>query len=211
VVVLFALLTFFVKTTPSLPMDLQITQAIQSWDSHYITAFMRLISWPGFLPQSIFIILMIAMLLYRYGLYWEAVTSILASLFSGVINQLTKVLIARPRPPIHIVDVFQVLESYSFPSGHVMFYMILFGFVWYLTYTLLKPSAQRSLLLGVFGIFILLVGVSRIYLGQHWASDVLGAYLLGSLILAGIILLYQWGKTRFFVHQPVAPPDSAKK
>jgi undecaprenyl-diphosphatase len=92
-----------------------------------------------------------------------------------------------------------------------MFYMILFGFAWYLTYTLLKPSAQRSLLLGVFGIFILLVGVSRIYLGQHWASDVLGAYLLGSLILAGIILLYQWGKTRFFVHQPVAPPDSAKK
>jgi undecaprenyl-diphosphatase len=208
---LFALLTFFVKTTPSFPIDLQITQAIQAFDSPLFTALMRLISWPGFLPQSIFIVLLIAMLLYRSGLYWEAVTSILASLFSGGINQLAKVLIARPRPPVHIVEVFDVLESYSFPSGHVMFYMILFGFVWYLTYTLLKPSMQRSLLLGVSGIFVLFVGISRIYLGQHWASDVLGAYLLGSLILAGVILLYRSGKTRFFVRQPVVPPDSAKE
>jgi hypothetical protein len=51
---------------------------------------------------------------------------------------------------------------------------------------------------------IILIGISRIYLGQHWASDVLGAYLLGSLTLVAIIQLYRWGKTRFFVRQPVA-------
>jgi undecaprenyl-diphosphatase len=106
-----------------------------------------------------------------------------------------------------LVDVFAVLNSYSFPSAHVMFYTILFGFVFYLTYTVLKSSWLRSGLLGLFGVFILLVGVSRIYLGQHWASDVLGAYLLGGLILAGVIFLYQWGKSRFFVRQPVASPD----
>jgi undecaprenyl-diphosphatase len=52
-------------------------------------------------------------------------------------------------------------------------------------------------LLGLFGILILFVGASRVYLGQHWTSDVLGAYLLGGVILAGIVLLYQWGKPRF--------------
>ena len=50
-----------------------------------------------------------------------------------------------------------------------------------------------------------LMGVSRIYQGQHWFSDVMGAYLLGSVWLALTIKFYRWGKPRFFVHQPVAP------
>ena len=104
--------------------------------------------------------------------------------------------IQRPRPAGNLVEVFEVLETYSFPSGHVMMYMILFGFVWYVAYTLLRRSWQRSLLLGLFGSFIALVGISRIYLGQHWASDVLGAYLLGSVILIGIIIFHQWGRSR---------------
>jgi undecaprenyl-diphosphatase len=207
---IFLLLAVLARTTPAFPIDLQITSAIQSIDSPAFDGLMRVISWPGFSPQSAVVTLLIALALYRYGLPWEAVTGLLASLLSGLTNQLMKNFIQRPRPSVDLVDVFAVLESYSFPSGHVMFYTILFGFVWYLAYTLLKPSWTRSLLLGIPGVFIALVGISRIYLGQHWASDVLGAYLLGGLMLAGIILLYQWGKTRFFVRQPVAPPDSKR-
>ena len=206
-----ALLTFLVQTTPSFPIDLQITQAIQSINSSFFAGSMKLISWPGFFPQSMIITLIIALGLYVYGLHWESVTSLLAAFFSGVTNELFKNLIQRPRPSIDIVDVFAVLNSYSFPSAHVMFYTILFGFIWYLIYTLLKPSLPRRFLLGFFGVFILFIGISRIYLGQHWASDVLGAYLLGGLILVGVILMYQWGKTRFFVRQPVDPPHPKGK
>jgi undecaprenyl-diphosphatase len=206
--IVFVLLAFLARTTPFFPIDFQITQAIQSIDSPIFDGLMRLISWPGYSPQSMIVTLLIALVLYLYGLRWESVTALLASLFSGLTNQLVKILIQRPRPSVNSVDVF---ESYSFPSGHVMFYTILFGFLWYLAYTLLKPSWQRSLLLGLFGVLVLGVGVSRIYLGQHWASDVLGAYLLGGLMLAGIILLYQWGKKRFFLRQPVGPPDSIKE
>lgn len=56
----------------------------------------------------------------------------------------------------------------------------------------------------IFGSLVLTIGVSRIYLGEHWASDVVGAYLLGSLVLIGVIQFYRWGETRFFIHQPVA-------
>jgi membrane-associated phospholipid phosphatase len=210
-IVAFALLAFLVRTTPSFPIDLQITRAIQSIDSPIFDGLMRLISWPGFSPHSTIVTLLIALVLYLFGLHWEAVTALLASLLSGLTNQLIKILIQRPRPSGDIVDVFAVLKSYSFPSGHVMFYTILFGFLWYLAYTLLKPSWQRRLLLVLLGGLILGVGASRIYLGQHWASDVLGAYLLGGLMLAGIILFYQWGKTRFFLRQPVAPSDSKKE
>ena len=195
----FAMLTFLVETTPSFPIDLEITLAIQSIDSPFFEGLMWLISWPGFLPQSIIITLLIAFLLYIYRLRWESVTSLLAAIVSGVTNELVKNIIQRPRPASGLVDVFAVLKSYSFPSGHVMFYVSFFGFLWYLAYTLLKRSLIRSLLLVILGSFILLVGVSRIYLGQHWASDVLGAYLLGGLILVGIILSYQWGKKRFFL------------
>ncbi|MGZ9166262.1 MAG: phosphatase PAP2 family protein [Anaerolineales bacterium] len=207
----FAMLTFLVETTPSFPIDLQITLAIQSIDSPFFEGLMRLISWPGFLPQSIIITLLLAFMLYMYGLHWESVTSLLTAILSGVTNELVKNIIQRPRPTVDVVEVFAVLKSYSFPSGHVMFYTSLFGFIWYLAYTLLKRSWKRCLLLGFFGGFILLVGVSRIYLGQHWASDVLGAYLLGGLILVGIILFHQWGKKRFFLRQPAAPHDSTAR
>ena len=138
-----------------------------------------------------------------YRLRWESGLSLLTALISGVTNQSVKYMIQRPRPASDLVDVFERLASYSFPSGHVMFYVTFFGFVWYVIYTVLNRSVQRSLLLTFFGALIILVGVSRIYLGQHWASDVLGAYLLGSLILVGIIVFHQWGKTRFLLAKDI--------
>jgi undecaprenyl-diphosphatase len=197
----FAFLTFLVETIPSFAIDLQITRAIQSIHFPFFDWLMRIISWPGFSPQSMVISVLIGLLFFVSGLRWESATSLLASLLSGVTNELVKGLIQRPRPSVDLVDVFQILSSYSFPSGHVMFYTTLFGFVWYLIYTLLKRSWMRSLLLSLLGIFILLVGISRIYLGQHWASDVLGAYLLGGCLLGGILLLYEGGKQGRFLHR----------
>jgi undecaprenyl-diphosphatase len=210
-VIVFAFLAFLVKTIPSFQIDLQITQTIQSIDSPLFTRLMMAISWAGFSPNSMIVTVILAGVLYLYGLHWESIMTLVASLSSGATNQLIKNFIQRPRPAVDIVHVFSILDSYSFPSGHVMFYTIVFGFIWYLAYTLLKHSWKRTILLGFFGSLILLVGVSRIYLGQHWASDVLGAYLLGGLMLVGMVLLYQWGKKRFFVHQPVAAPDPKKE
>jgi undecaprenyl-diphosphatase len=114
-------------------------------------------------------------------------------------------MIQRPRPTGDLVAVVSMLDSYSFPSGHVMFYIGFFGFLFFLTFTLLKHSWMRSLLLTLFGGLIVLVGISRIYLGHHWASDILGASLLGGLTLTFILQFYRWGKKRFFIRQPVAP------
>jgi undecaprenyl-diphosphatase len=130
--------------------------------------------------------------------------ALIAAVFSTAINVLVKDLVQRARPTTGLVNVVATLNSYSFPSGHVMFYLGFFGFIWFLAFSLLKPSIKRSLVLVFFGILIVLIGASRIYLGQHWASDVLGAYLLGTLTLVVTIQFYRWGKTRFFVNQPVA-------
>jgi undecaprenyl-diphosphatase len=63
---------------------------------------------------------------------------------------------------------------------------------------LLRKSWLRTLSLIVSGALILLVGASRVYLGQHWTSDVVGAYLLGSLALVLMIHVYRWGKRMKF-------------
>ena len=204
VVVAFSLLTFLVKTTPSFPIDLRITRGLQLINIPLFRELMTLVSWPGFSPQSMIITVLIVLVIYGFGLQWEALMALMAAVFSTAINVLVKDLIQRPRPTSPLVNVLEALNSYSFPSGHVMFYTCFFGFVWFLAFSLLKPSVKRSLLLAFFGGLVLLVGVSRIYLGEHWASDVLGAYLLASLTLVVIIQAYRWGKTRFFVHQPVA-------
>ena len=201
----FTTLTILVKTTPSFPIDLAITRAIQSITWPPFAALMDLISWPGFPPQSFILSLLIIVILYAFGFHWEAVATLFDGFFTALVNFIVKDYIRRPRPGIDLVHVFKVLNSYSFPSGHVMYYVGFFGFLWFLAYTLLKRSWLRTLILIVLGLLIVLVGVSRVYLGQHWPSDVLGAYLLGTLCLVIAILFYRWGKTRFFVHQPVAP------
>jgi membrane-associated phospholipid phosphatase len=200
----FAVLTLIVSSTPLLALDVQITRSLQTLSSPSFAAVMDWISWVGFQPQSYIVPAVVAFLLFRLGLHWEAVTSLVAALVPGLVNVLIKELIRRPRPTADLVDVLSVLDSYSFPSGHVMFYAGFFGFLWFVTYALFKRSLTRTLLLVFFGSLIALVGVSRMYLGHHWASDILGAYLLGGLSLVVILRFYRWGKTRFFVRQPVA-------
>lgn len=204
----FSVLTFMVKSTPFFPLDVQITRALQSINSPLFAAAMNWISWLGFPPQSLVLSAIIVLIIYFLGLQWEAVAAAVAALLPPIVNVTVKDLIRRPRPTVNLVHVFGILNSYSFPSGHVMFYVGFFGFIWFLGFTTLKPSWGRTVLLIFFGSLIALIGVSRIYLGQHWASDVLGAYLLGGLTLVAIVQFYRWGKKRFFVHQPVAPQGS---
>lgn len=201
----FTTLTVLVKTIPSFPIDLQITRALQSISSPFFAVPMTLISWPGFPPQSFIISALVVAGLYWFGFHWEAVASLFAAIFVPLVNVIVKDYVRRPRPTIDLVHVLGVLNSFSFPSGHVMYYVGFFGFLWFLTYTLLKRSWRRTLILWFLGILIALIGMSRIYLGQHWASDVLGAYLLGTLTLVVNIWVYRWGKKRFFVRQPAAP------
>jgi len=204
----FVVLALAARTVPYFAIDLRVTRALQSYHGPIIDNLMFAISWIGFLPQSLAIGLTPLIILLFLGLRWEAMVTLLAT-SSVAISALVKSLVARPRPGIDLVDVFHELSTSSFPSGHVLSTVSLCGFLAFLTYTLLKPSRTRTTLLVFFGLLIALMGPSRIYQGQHWFSDVMGAYLLGSLWVALAIRIYRWGKPRFFVHQPVAPEASA--
>jgi len=200
----FAVLTFFVITVPSFSIDLKISVGLQSINNPVFSGLMTIISWVGFSPQSYIVSAVIIVGLFVLGYRWESAAALVISVIVPLLNLLIKTLVHRTRPGADLIHVVRLISGYSFPSGHVMFYTGFLGFACFLIYTLLKPSWIRTLLFILFGSHVVLVGISRIYLGQHWASDVLGAYLLGGLCLIAGIRFYRWGKTRFFVHQPTA-------
>lgn len=195
----FAALALVARATAYLSIDLWVTQHFQAFRPGWFVWLMEAASWPGFPPQSIWLALAASALLLFAGLYWEGLFNGLAAGSSLLLSSLVKLAIQRPRPAADLVDVIQELASFSFPSGHVMFYLGLFGFLIFLAFTLLRRSRLRTLLIGLLASPILLVGPSRVYLGQHWASDVLGGYLLGGLWLAVLIQIYSWGKTHHFL------------
>ncbi|HYJ32460.1 MAG TPA: phosphatase PAP2 family protein [Candidatus Binatia bacterium] len=209
--VVFVVLAVAAHYVPYFRIDLVITRAFQSDKGALFDGLMRGLSWVGFVPQvDLLIVLMIAVL-FLLGLRWEAVAAMFAAL-GPVVGSLIKLIVARPRPSADVVHVLRRLDTLSFPSGHVLLATAFYGFLAFLSYALLKPGWLRTILLVIFGVFIALMGPSRIYLGQHWFSDVMGAYVLGSLWLALSVRVYRWGKLRFFLDQPVAaekPPPSA--
>lgn len=92
-----------------------------------------------------------------------------------ILNQILKRILQRPRP-----TEFRIVEEtgYSFPSGHSMVSMAFYGYLIYLIYRYIKNKYIKWTLIIILSILICLIGISRIYLGVHYTSDVLGGFLL---------------------------------
>src|SRR5438105_10555848 len=127
---------------------------------------MYTLSWIGFTPQAWIIPIIIIVFLFISGLKWETVVIAGSFIGSSLLVNLIKVSVDRPRPTADLVNVFTHLPTYSFPSGHVVFFVTFGGFLLFLIYTLLKVSWWRTLLMIILGLMIALIGVSRIYEGQ---------------------------------------------
>jgi membrane-associated phospholipid phosphatase len=187
------------------PIDLSVTRAVQTINFAWFASLMWWISFFGYAPQILILVATVVVILLLIGLRWEAVTTLVAVAGGSGLAGLIKIVVHRPRPGANLVNVLQLLNSYSFPSGHVLTYTAFFGFLFFLGYILLKPSLVRTILLAIPGSLVALIGISRIYVGDHWVSDVIAAYLLGSLWLVLCVYIYRWGKPRFFVKQPLTP------
>lgn len=107
---------------------------------------------------------------------------------SFVLNIIIKTIIARPRPVGHNL----ITEGgYSFPSGHSMISMAVYGFLIYYIYKNVSNKMWRWLLIILLSLLILIIGFSRIYLGVHYASDVLAGYLLSLIWLITFITIIE--------------------
>ena len=189
---LFFVLTGFVLVDHLQPFswDKVVTHEIQEFPP-LLGGLLAAISWPGFAPQNWIIATLIILFMLWMNWLTEAAFTALA-MMGGLLAEAVKYVVHRPRPTPEFAQIAQLLDSPSFPSGHVTGYVALYGFLFYLSYTLLpRRSPVRWVLLIVLGTAILFVGPSRVYMGQHWASDAIGGYTLGLGYLLLVIQLYR--------------------
>ncbi len=188
---LFALLAWLVHIYPVNPIDTTITREFQENPATWLKISMEVVSFGGVLYVIPILVLLAALIFWIAGLRLEAVFIAALSVFSFGLNTLLKILVARPRPSIHLVDVFQASTGQSFPSGHVMAYLAFWGLLFSFGIIIFRGTHWwRIALLVVSAFFVAIIGPSRVYLGDHWASDVLGAYLIGGVLLGITLWIY---------------------
>ncbi len=111
-----------------------------------------------------------------------------------VLNQLIKRILQRPRP-----TEYRIIEEtgYSFPSGHSMISMAFYGYLIYLIYKYVKNKYIKGISIILLSLLICLIGISRIYLGVHYTSDVLG----GFLISISYLIIYISAANKFIIEK----------
>lgn len=119
---------------------------------------------------------------------WRYVFEILfVIIVAGLSNVALKQVINRARPDAeHLVSV----ASLSYPSGHAMSAISFYGFLIYIIYNLKLNSWIKSVLIAIFSLLILAIGISRIYLGVHYPSDVAGGFIAGFIWVVFCVILF---------------------
>ena len=173
------------------PFDLKVTHELQEEDNPVFAAVMGAVSSLGNGWIPVLLVGAVTALCVIREKYLEA-AFVVATLSSVLLAAVLKVLVGRPRPSsfsLNPADFFPSFNQYSYPSGHVLFFVVFFGFLAFLSWLHLS-GWQRVISMAVCGALIVLIAPSRIYLGAHWASDVIGSYIIGTFLLIILVLLY---------------------
>lgn len=196
--VAFSVLFVIVRRNRSAATDAAITRRLQKRNHPVFSRLMHIVSWPGFPPQSRLLPPSFAASLWLLGFRLEAVFQLLAW-GTGGISFLIKRVMRRSRPGPLTPEIRVVVANIggsSFPSGHVLNYMGVYGFLTYLAFTWIRPAVIRRITISLTAGLIALVGPSRVYLGHHWFTDVLASYLLGTAYLIGLSGVYRRARMR---------------
>jgi membrane-associated phospholipid phosphatase len=193
---LFCCLAGWVHLHPSWFIDVRITHEVQR-PQGIVGETMKAVSLLGNVPYLFSAIVgLTAILFWIFRRRLEAISILLVFELSIHLNPLVKLIVNRPRPTAMQVKVLEAAGGASFPSGHVMSYVAFWGLLLALsTYVFKRKSWWQGAILLLSALFIVLIGPSRVYVGAHWATDVLGAYLLEGGLLCLAMILYLHMKT----------------
>ena len=193
-------LSYAASRFPILPFDLKSYQELQEQASPLFGGLMKGVSALGELPIAV-ALTAIAMATFALRQQWLEAIFMLATTSNVLLAFALKEIIHRARPfPIaeNASGFIHSINQYSYPSGHVLFFVVFFGFLAYLTWRYFTGYAS-VIVIAICLALIVLIGPSRVFLGEHWASDVVGSYIIGTIWLFIMILSYQWAVRRNIV------------
>ena len=168
--IIFIILSFFVITKKDIYLDSFVYDFISKHITNNLTSVVK---WFTYLGSAIAVIgITVFVLIFfknkKYALYMS-----LDLLVITIFQYILKSIFLRDRP----VDINLIEESgYSFPSGHSLTAMAFYGFIIYLIYISSIDKKYKILFITLFSIIICITGISRIYLGVHYFTDVLGGF-----------------------------------
>ena len=164
-----------------LEIDVAATRIIQSVRTPTLDRVAQVITMAGNAGTLVVAAIVAALYFLRIKL-WRSSVIVLLSSVAYPLNVAIKDIVDRVRPTSQLVKIVSPAGGYSFPSGHAMVSMAVYGCIAYLLWTHVQ-TARRWLIPIVAAVLILLIGLSRIYLGVHWFSDVFGGWIAGLVVL----------------------------
>jgi undecaprenyl-diphosphatase len=175
--ILFAILVVLVMTGQLTAIDTRGILAVRAYASPQTTRIMLIASAIAHGRIAIPLALVIALALYAMQRRAAAALYVVACISGEVLMLVLKELVHHHRP-VGISPKLTDAGWFSFPSGHAMLAVIIFGLGAFLL-TASSPATARVVAVTVAALFVILVAVSRVYLGAHWPSDVVGAIVAG--------------------------------
>ncbi len=173
--------------------DIAFANELHAEATSLSTTFYRIISWFG--AQGIVIVGVVVGAFYMLRRHWlNLIFWIIALGGGGLLNALIKQAIARPRP--YFADPIATEQSYSFPSAHAMTSLITYGILAYFLWLAIPNRYARIGLIFAATLLIVLIGISRLALGVHYFSDVLGGFAAGGIWLGMCIVAMNIMKRR---------------
>ncbi|MFC4292110.1 phosphatase PAP2 family protein [Sphingorhabdus arenilitoris] len=174
--------------------DLALSQALNlraGISPDWLIAATQAVSWIGGGTQRYLMVALLALALWRYWGAGAGLAMGLTSLFSSIASDAAKLYFARPRP--ELVPHLDPITSFAYTSGHSASAATV-----YLLFILLMPGKVHPGWQAAAAALILLTGLSRVMLGVHWPSDVLGGWMLGAGFAVGAYAIIQTKKEAKF-------------
>jgi undecaprenyl-diphosphatase len=169
-------------------------QAIQSWvhgfTRPWLTDVMSGLSWIGSPIVLVPAVTFAVAFMWWSGRKDDAVFVTAAALGGVALDEVMKLHFKRLRPDLPWAFVHE--HSFSFPSGHSVMAMVLYGVLVYKTQDKLRSNWARAALMVAAFLMVAGIGISRVYLGAHYPSDVAGGYFVGAIWLAAVIGSNLW-------------------
>lgn len=171
-------------------LDLHVTREVQESNGTPLDQVMYFGTFVGGSPVICTLAVALSVLLFLRRLRKMALF-VLATLISLPIDMLLKHLWGRDRPNPLAVNVLLPTSGSSFPSGHVLGTTAFYGFLAVLAWIHLPKRRARFVISALLAAMIPYVALSRVYVGAHWFSDVIGALTIGLILLVAMVTLYQ--------------------
>ena len=189
----FVFLAIFVGNHPINGFDISISRFVQQFRNSTLDQIMIGISAFGNVSIAFASMVITSALFFIFKYKREAIF-VMAISFTGVITFSLKRLFSRPRPTDEYVTLIESYKNHSFPSGHTLSYVVFFGFIIFLMQQLKRIPTYLRNMITVFAYFMFIVGpISRIYLGAHWFTDIVGGLLIGLIYLLQLNHFYKKG------------------